>query len=115
MASSARFVVNVDVDETEDDVLTAGGYVNGIHAVNNNAAILYLKLYDDVAANVTVGTTEPAAVFGIPAGGGFTREYKKPIHFNSGMCVAAVTGAAVSSTGAPDTNDVVVTFDVSGA
>jgi len=104
---------NIDVDESEDQVKGAAGQVYWIHAINLSASVLFLKIYDEVGASVTVGTTVPDLTFPIPTqgdtnGAGFTISIPNGIAMGTGITVAATTGIADNDSGAPAANTVIV-------
>jgi hypothetical protein len=105
---------NLDVDETEDDIKTSAGKLFWLHAINLTTAVLYLKIYNNVAASVTVGTTVPDLTFPIPTmgdtnGAGFTTAFGPVgMQFSTGICIAATTGLADNNSGAPAANALVV-------
>lgn len=98
----------IDVDETEDEVKGTAGTLHSIIATNVAASTRYLKVYDGTAAGVTVGSTTPKWTIALPAGAGFVWESSIGIACATGITIAATTGVAVADTGAPGTNDVVV-------
>lgn len=97
---------------TSTDVQVKAGQSNlfGFTFVNVNTSPVYVKVYDGLAANVTVGSTAPVAVIEVPAGDGTTSgvvilapgtvSYR---FVNSGLTIAAVTGLADNSSAAPAT------------
>lgn len=104
---------NIDVDESEDEVKGSAGQVYWIHAMNLASSVLYLKLYNAAAADVTVGTTVPDLTFPLPTqgdtnGAGFTLSIPNGIEFDTGITVAATTGVGDGDSGAPGANEVVV-------
>lgn len=104
---------NIDVDQTEDQVKGAAGQIYWIHAINLSASVLYLKIYNVLAAGVTVGTTVPDLTFPIPTqgdtnGAGFTLSIPNGIEFGTAITIAATTGVADNDSGAPGANTVVV-------
>lgn len=105
---------SLDLDETEEEVKATAGTLYGGIVMNLSTSILYLKFYNATAANVTVGTTTPVLTIPIPlANSGDASGFILPIPaqgvaFSTAICVAATTGLADNSTGAPGTNEVVV-------
>lgn len=104
---------NIDVDESEDEIKGSAGQIYWIHAINSTAAPLFLKLYDEVAASVTVGTTVPDHTFPVPGnadsdGAGFTLSIPNGIAFGTGITIAGTTAVADNDTGAPSANALVV-------
>lgn len=103
---------NFDVDETEDNISTSPCQLYILHLVNNAATIMYVKLYDEVAANVTVGTTTPKLTIPLPPRSASGNPCIWPVAFPHGvpfataLCIAATTARADNDTGAPATNDV---------
>jgi hypothetical protein len=105
---------SLDLDETEEDVKTSAGQVYMIRATNRTASPRYLKLYNDTAANVEVGTTTPQDTIEIPANANDHTVLMQSfgghgVLFTTAICAAATTGLADADTGAPGTNDVVCT------
>lgn len=113
-AGGATPYKNLDVDEIEDDIKTSAGKLFWIHAMNMSASVLYLKIYDNVAASVTVGTTVPTLTFPLPTnattnGAGFCVNFgDMGLQFSTGICIAATTGIADNNAGAPGANEVVL-------
>lgn len=105
---------SLDLDETEEEVKGTAGQVYGFYVYNNATSVRYIKLYNDTAANVTVGTTTPVLTFGVPAqtsgGSGAVVMLPTPVAFGTAITAAATTGVADSDTGAPGANDCVVNF-----
>jgi hypothetical protein len=100
---------NIDVDESEDQIFAVPGAVYWLHAINVSASTLFLKFYNALAANVTVGTTVPDLTFAIPTqgdtnGAGFTLAITNGIGFNTAITVACTTGFADNNNGAPAAN-----------
>ena len=109
-ATPAQFI---DVDETEDEVKGSAGQLYWIHAVNLDATVVYLKVYNNTAAGTTVGTTVPVQTYAIPSqgdakGAGFTIEFPMGMALGTGITIAATTGVAVADTTGPGTNECVV-------
>lgn len=101
---------SIDLDETEEEVKATRGTVYHIYASNTNAAARYLKLYNDTAANVVVGTTAPVATYYLPAAGAnpVKIDSEHGFEFDTAITAAATTGLADNDTGAPGANEVVV-------
>ena len=99
------------LDETKRSVKANAGNVYGFTFINSNTVPVYIKFYNALVGDVTVGTTVPLTVLMVPAGNGTTPgqvvatvEDAPFAHFNTGITIAAVTGVADSSTGAPTTD-----------
>lgn len=113
-AGGATPYYNLDVDETEDQVKATAGKLMALHVINLANAKRYLKIYNDTAANVVVGTTTPTLSFPIPTmgdtnGAGFTFPIPScGIQFTTAITIAATTGFADNDTGAPGANEVIV-------
>lgn len=106
---------NVDVDESEDAISASPGTLYWIYAINTTNAMLWLKLYDDTVANVTVGSTTPVLTLGIPGnndtdGAGSSSPIAVGLAFANACTVACTTGFADADTGAPATNAMVVSW-----
>lgn len=105
----------LDLDESEEEVKATGGQVYAMHVMNLTNALLYLKFYNDTAANVIVGTTVPVMTIPIPGnndtdGAGFTWSIPQGIAFSTAICAAVTTGLADNDTGAPAVNACVATI-----
>ena len=91
-------------------VKASAGIVHAIHAINLNAAVRYLKLYNK-ASSPTVGTDTPVLTSPIPAstaGAGFTFAVPTGIAFATGIALALTTGVGDSDTGAVAANEIIV-------
>lgn len=99
--------VSLDLDETEEDIKTSPGQVYWFHAANRTTSPLYLRFYNDTAANVVVGTT--ATFFGpfeIPANANdHTIEIGNfggnGVPFSVAISASVTTGSAADNAGAP--------------
>lgn len=83
-------------------VKASAGEVGFIYAVNLNAAVRFLKLYNK-ASSPTVGTDTPVATLPIPAsttGAGFMISIPEGVQFTTGIALAITTGYADADTGA---------------
>ena len=98
---------NLDVDESGDSAVGAATTLYGYYVYNNNAATIYLKLYNKATAP-TVGTDTPVMTIPIPTKGAANVEFTNGITFGTGLGVGATTGVADADTGAPDANDVII-------
>lgn len=81
-------------------IKASAGALGFIYAVNLNAAVRYLKLYN--STTVTVGTTTQLAALPIPAsatGAGFMLPIPGGLAFSTGICIGLTTGSASSDTG----------------
>lgn len=86
----------------------SAGTVYSIFAVNLNASIRYLKLYNK-ATSPTVGTDTPVLTLPIPAattGAGFTWNPQGGLDFSTGIAYATTTGATDADTGAVAANEI---------
>lgn len=91
-------------------VKASAGVVHAIHAINLNAAVRYLKLYNKASAP-TVGTDTPVMTLAIPAsttGAGFVFAVPTGIAFATGIALATTTGVGDSDTGAVAANEIIV-------
>lgn len=84
------------------NVKASAGALGFIWAVNLNAAVRYLKLYNK-ASSPTVGTDTPIATLPIPAsttGAGFMLPIPGGVAFTTGVSYALTTGYADADTAA---------------
>jgi hypothetical protein len=83
-------------------VKAAAGALGFIYAINLNAAVRFLKLYNKASAP-TVGTDTPIATLPIPAsatGAGFMLPIPGGVAFTTGIAYAVTTGYADADTAA---------------
>jgi len=88
----------------------SAGQIGFIYAVNLNAAVRYLKLYNK-ASSPTVGTDTPIATLPIPAsatGAGFVLAIPGGVNFTTGIAYALTTGVADADTGAVAANEIIL-------
>ena len=105
-------LINLDIDESEDDVKTSAGKLYGFTITNLHTATVYLKFFNATAANTTVGSTAPKLVYAIPASSGLTKDLTAGIDFTTAICVAAMLGVSnADATAIPSPNLVVGTID----
>lgn len=114
-AGGLTVTYNLDVDESEDDVKTSPGCLYKIRITNRTTSVRYVKLYNDTAANVTVGSTTPLDIIPVPANATdytvLTESFGgMGLAFSVALSIAATTGFAVADTGAPGTNDIIATL-----
>lgn len=90
------------------------GVVLSIHAINQNAAIRFLKFYD-TAQIPTAGVGTPVRRFGIPgstAGAGFVLQPSLPMKFLTGIGFTLVAGTGLDTdTTAVSAADVILTVE----
>jgi hypothetical protein len=104
---------SLDLDETEEDVKTSPGCLYKLRITNRTTSVRYVKLYNETAANVTVGTTTPLDTIPVPANASdytvLTENFGGVgLTFDTALSIAATTGFADNDTGAPGTNDIIV-------
>ena len=95
------------VTSTDVSVKAAPGAIHAWNIVNLHSAAIYVKFYDALVANVTVGTTVPVATLQVPANSSISHRPAMggalPLWFTTGIAVAVVTGAADNNTTAAAT------------
>ena len=105
--TTARLIAAASTNATS--VKASAGTLGFIYAVNMNAALRYLKLYNK-ASSPTVGSDTPVATLPIPAsttGAGFMLQIPgNGASFTTGIALALTTGIADADTGAVSANDV---------
>jgi hypothetical protein len=104
---------SLDLDETEEDIKTSAGCLYKLRITNRTTSVRYVKLYNDTAANVIVGTTAPVDTIPIPANASdytvLTESFGGlGLEFSAAISIACTTGFADNDTGAPGANDVIV-------
>ena len=78
---------------TDQTVKASAGKVYGYYIYNPEAAVTFVHFYNDVIANVTVGTTPPQFTLAIPAGAAANLMSDIGITFGTAITVAATTTA----------------------
>lgn len=111
----ASYSSRISAGSTEDEhaVCTAACTLYSISATNVNAAVRYLKCFDNVAASTTPGTSTPIfrmAIPGAATGGGFSITYPVGISFTTGLTCWIVTGAADSDVAEVAANELMVNY-----
>lgn len=86
-------------------VKASPGRLFGWHLFNNNAAKLYVKVYDKATAATSADT--PKLTIEIAAGSSDRYEIASGLRFDAGISVRACTGVADADNTAPSANDVV--------
>ena len=97
---------NISLLATGQVVKAAAGRVYGWKMFNNNAAKLYVKIYDKATAAGTGDT--PKLTVEIAPGASDTFEIPAGLRFDTGIGVRACTGVADNDNTAPSANDVIV-------
>jgi|APSaa5957512535_1039671.scaffolds.fasta_scaffold314223_1 hypothetical protein len=102
---SSLILRNLDVDQTGDIGIAVPCALTGYYISNQNAAVIYVKFYDQVAAADENDT--PVLTLAIPTASAANMPLDSPAVFFNGLALRATTGVADNDTGAPDANDVV--------
>ena len=109
MARQVAFAV--DVDETEDEMVSQGIKLKSICCNNFDGVAVFVKLYSGLAADVVVGTTVPDYVIMVPTLANVSLT-GMDLPFPDGFTVAAVLEPANSGTTGPGTaSDVTVSIE----
>jgi len=95
----------LDLALTGQVAKNAPGKVFGWHISNANAAVRYVKVYDQATAPDQTAT--PKLTLLIPAGGIAQISDQIGIDFPTGISLRATTGVADNDTGAPTANDII--------
>jgi hypothetical protein len=99
--------INLDVDESEDQVGAAGDIVlTGYYISNRASSERFIKFYEGTVASVVVGTTVPKLVIPLAAAQSANLSGLSTL-FTGGLVIAATTGVANTDTGAPAANEIV--------
>lgn len=105
----------ISAGSTEDEhaVCTAACTLYSIAATNTNAAVRYLKCFNNVAASTTPGTSTPVLRLALPstlAGGPAVFPFPVGVSFASGLTCWLVTGAADSDVAEVAANELMVNY-----
>lgn len=94
---------------TPTTIKNSPGQVFSIHALNTTAAVAYFELWCKVAGLVTLGITNPDAMFGIPASGVIDVYF--PLPTGGGTCTSGgLSVAGVTTPGGGATASIVATI-----
>ncbi len=107
-SGGASIYNNTALVATKQEVKATPATLFGWHIHNVAAAITYIQIFNKAAANVTVGTTVPDLVLGIPSSGTISQRDALGIDFSVGLTIAATT--TVGGSTAPGTGAVVALF-----
>jgi hypothetical protein len=119
-ASNATFTLTAEsgyltvqtqaLTSTAQTIKTSSGSVMGWNFINVNSMAVYVKFYNALIANVTVGTTTPILTVAVPAGSAtnpginmVTPDLVPFEVFSTAISFACVTGLADNSNTAPAT------------
>lgn len=93
------------------DVMAGPCRVTHIHATNGAAAVMYLKLYDNI--NPSVGTTDPVEIMTLRGSGteGGVSDFPVDMEFEEGLSFACVTTGGTAGTTDP-TSSVIVALTI---
>lgn len=110
-SGGTTFFNSNDLDETEEQAKGSAGQIYWIACYNVSASLLYLQVFNNTAAAVTVGSTTPDMVFPIPTqgdtnGAGFVLSVPNGIEMDTGITFAATT-TPTGNTG-PGANEVLI-------
>lgn len=85
---------NAAVTNTAVQVRSGGGRVHQYHFGNPNSSVIFVHLYNALAANVTVGTTTPVASYMVAANSALDGFWPNSFNYGTGISVAVTTTAA---------------------
>ncbi len=110
---SVFYHLDIDESPTAQEVKATAGCLYKLRITNRTTSVRYVKLYNATAASTTVGTTTPLDVIPVPANASdytvITESFGGlGLTFSTALTIAATTGFADNDTGAPGTNDVIV-------
>lgn len=99
----------LDTDESQDEIKGSAGKLYRLDVWNEHAsAKRYVKLYNAVTGDVTVGATVPVMTIPVAAGEELHLVFEGGLEFSAGICVAATTGLADNDAGAPGANEIII-------
>lgn len=85
--------------KTAVDIKASKGLIQYLHAVNGDAAVRYIQVFNVPAASVTLGTTVPVLVLTLAASTYNSFSFPAAVALGgSGISVAATTAAAGNTT-----------------
>jgi hypothetical protein len=92
-------------------IKASAGRLGGYYIFNPNTVTAWVIIYNVAAASVTVGTTTPQIVKGIPAGSAANAEFGNGITFTTAMSIAAVMTTAGGNTAPTTALDVMIFYN----
>ena len=72
-------------------IKTTNAKMFGYYIFNSNSSTVYMQVFDDTTANITLGTTSPKLSLGIPAGAGANLISTNGITFANAITIAFTT------------------------
>lgn len=87
---------------TKKAVKASAGTFGGYYAYNPNASVAYIQVFDVASASVTLGTTAPDLVFGIPPSSAANLEITNGVNMTTAItlaCTTTATGSTAPATG----------------
>jgi hypothetical protein len=87
---------------TKKVVKASAGTFGGYYVYNPNASVAYIQVFDVASGSVTLGTTAPDLVFGIPATSAANLEITNGINMATAItlaCTTTATGSTAPGTG----------------
>lgn len=82
---------------TPVQVKSGAGRIHQYHFGNPNTSVVFLHIYNSLAANVTVGTTTPLATYMIAANAALDGFWPNSLNYSTGITLAATTTATGST------------------
>lgn len=87
---------------TKKVVKASAGTWGGYYVYNPNASVAYIQVFDLATGSVTLGTTAPDLVYGIPAGSAANLELANGVNMANAItlaCTTTATGSTAPGTG----------------
>jgi hypothetical protein len=87
---------------TKKAVKASAGTFGGYYVYNPNASVAYIQVFDVASGSVTLGTTAPDLVFGIPASSAANLEITNGVNMGTAItlaCTTTATGSTAPGTG----------------
>jgi hypothetical protein len=85
---------------TAASIKSSAGQIYGYHILNTTTANAFVQIFNVASGSVTLGTTAPTLVLGIPAGGGAALSIEAGVAFSTAITIAATTTRNGSTTAA---------------
>lgn len=82
--------INLSVVQGLPVQITGAGKLSFLNIINSSGAVVYVQLFNAIAANVTLGTTVPDLEFQVGVGVQLNPPFPADgVYFSNGMCAAA--------------------------
>ena len=102
--SGGTSVATGSIGATKTAIKTSAGAVYGWYFYNSNSSVVYVQMFANTVAGVTLGTTAPTMSLGIPPGSAANMAFDTGVSYATAITIAITTTSA-GATGPTNTVD----------